>query len=60
MAQIVTPKKNTPEVADILREHIGDYQKQYPLWSEHRKIVFDLLNCRTANLGGHVDRCSNC
>jgi hypothetical protein len=60
MAQIVTSKNNRPEVADILREHIGDYKQQYPLWSEHRKIVFDLLNCRTANLGGHVDRCSNC
>jgi hypothetical protein len=32
----------------------------YPLWSECRKIVFDLLNCRTAHLGGHIDCCSNC
>ena len=60
MAQIIKPKKNRLEIADILRKHIGDYQNQYPLWPEHRKIVFDLLNCRTANLGGHIDRCSHC
>jgi hypothetical protein len=60
MTQIISPEKNRIEVADILREHIADYQDQYPLWSEHRKIVFDLLNCRTANLGGHIDRCSHC
>jgi len=47
-------------VAHILRKHIADYQGQYPLWSEHRKIVFDLLNCRTADLGGHIDRCDHC
>lgn len=60
MAQIIKSKKNRLEVADILIKHIGDYQNQYPLWSEHRKIVSDLLNCRTAHLGGHIERCDNC
>jgi hypothetical protein len=60
MAQIITPKKNRIEVADILRKHIGDYQSQYCLWPEHRKIVSDLLNCRTAYLGGHIERCNHC
>jgi len=60
MAQSITSKKNRLEVADILQEYIGDYQSQYPLWSEHRKIVSDLLNCRTAHLGGHIERCDNC
>jgi hypothetical protein len=30
------------------------------LWAEHKKIVTDLLNCRSAHLGGHIDRCDNC
>jgi hypothetical protein len=60
MTQIIKPEKNRLEVADILRKHIGDYQNQYPLWPEHKKIVSDLLNCRTSHLGGHIDRCDNC
>jgi hypothetical protein len=60
MAQIITAKKQRLEVAHILHKHMGDYQDQYRLWSEHKKIVSDLLNCRTAHLGGHVDRCDNC
>ena len=60
MVPIIAPKENRLEVADILREHIADYRDQYPLWPEHRKIVYDLLNCRTARLGGHIDRCSHC
>ena len=60
MAQIIKTEGSRPEVADILRKHIADYQSHYPLWPQHRKIVFDLLNCRTAHLGGHIDRCSNC
>jgi len=60
MAQIITAKNQRLEVAHILRKHIGDYQNQYRLWPEHKKIVSDLLNCRTAYLGGHIDRCDNC
>ncbi len=60
MAQIITAKKQRLEVAHILHKHIGDYQNQYRLWPEHKKIVSDLLNCRTARLGGHIDRCDNC
>jgi hypothetical protein len=60
MTQIITPEKSRLEIAHILHKHIGDYQKQYRLWPQHKKIVSDLLNCRTAHLGGHVDRCDNC
>lgn len=60
MTQIIKTKRNRLEVADVLRKHIGDYQVQYPLWPVHRKIVSDLLKCRTDRLGGHIDRCDNC
>ncbi len=60
MTQIIAPKKNRLEVAGILRKHINDYQNQHLLWPEHRKIVSALLNCRTAHLGGHIDRCDRC
>jgi len=60
MAQIIIAKNQRLEVAHILKKYIGDYQNQYRLWAEHKKIVSDLLNCRTARLGGHIDRCDNC
>ncbi|MHC4844019.1 MAG: IS91 family transposase [Planctomycetota bacterium] len=60
MTQIIKPKRNRPEVADILCKHIDDYENEYSLWPEHRKIVADILNCRTAHLGGHVERCDTC
>ncbi|MBW1780614.1 MAG: IS91 family transposase [Deltaproteobacteria bacterium] len=55
-----TVKQNRLEVAEILRKYISDYRNQYPLWPKHQKIVYDLLSCRTAKLGGHIDRCSHC
>jgi len=60
MTRIILPEKDRLQIADILRTHIRDYQEQYPLYSEKRKIVYELLNCRTPNLGGHVDRCNHC
>jgi len=52
--------KPSVEVADILHEHIVDYQQTYSLCPEHYKIVYDLLNCRTAYLGGHIQQCDHC
>jgi hypothetical protein len=60
MAPIITPEADRLSVAHIFREHIADYQDQYILGPEQRKIVFDLLNCRTPYLGGHIDRCDHC
>jgi len=60
MTQIITAKKQPLQLAHILHTHIGDYQNQYHLWAEHKKIVSDLLNCRTAQLGGHIQRCDSC
>ena len=60
MTQIIKPKEPQLQVADIIRNHIADYQKDYSLWPEHKKIVSDLLNCRTAHLGGKIERCDHC
>jgi len=48
------------EVADILRLHLKDYQKKYRLHPDHYKVVYDILNCRTEYLGGHIERCDVC
>jgi hypothetical protein len=57
---IIAQAKRPIEVADILREHIKDYQEKYPLQSLQYRIVSDLLNCRTAYLGGHIEKCDHC
>ena len=48
------------EVADIFRHYIGDYQKAYKLHPDHYKVVNDILECRTAILGGHIYSCTEC
>jgi hypothetical protein len=60
MSPIIKPDAGRLGLAHVLREHIADYQKQYRLWPQQRKIVYDLLNCRTQYLGGHIDRCEHC
>ena len=60
MSQIIMPKNQSLEVADIFREHIADYQQTYTLAPVHKKIVTDILNCRTPKLGGQIERCDNC
>jgi hypothetical protein len=60
MPPIIRPEAKRLGVAHILETHIADYQRRYRLWPQHRKIVYDLLNCRTEYLGGHIDRCDQC
>jgi len=57
---VIRFEKPTFEVADILLSHILDYQKTYWLKPEQYKIVYDLLNCRTSYLGGHIEQCDHC
>jgi hypothetical protein len=63
MEEIPMTKSDTKpsvEISDILREHIADYQQVYWLDPEQYKVVYDLLNCRTAYLGGHIEQCDHC
>lgn len=54
------PKDPSVEVADILRKHIGDYLDKYNMPKEQFRVVLDILNCRTAYLGGHIEKCNHC
>ena len=60
MSPIIKPDAGRLGLAHVLRAHIADYQIHYRLWPQQRKIVYDLLNCRTPYLGGHIDRCEHC
>jgi len=48
------------EVADILRAHGDAYRRDHRVSGRQAKVWRHLVDCRTAALGGHVDRCTNC
>jgi hypothetical protein len=48
------------EVADIFRLHGPSYVAQHGLLPSERKVMQDLLCCRTAACGGHLYRCESC
>jgi len=50
--------KDAAELADIFRAHIGSYRAQ--LSAAQWKAVNAICNCRTAALGGHVQKCDDC
>jgi len=50
------------EVADIIRAHGDEFRAKFAAWlsDSQRKALRDLARCRTAELGGHVERCLDC
>jgi hypothetical protein len=50
------------EVADIIRQHGERFIEIHGTWltAQHRRVLRALTRCRTAALGGHLDRCSRC
>jgi hypothetical protein len=48
------------EVADILRAHGEGYRRDHQVSSRQETVMRHLVACRTAALGGHVDRCTSC
>ncbi len=50
----------TFEIAQIIRDYGEDFiQKFKPLFA-HQKVLKALKTCRTAEIGGHIDRCDSC
>ncbi len=50
------------EVADVFRRYGPEYLKKYGenMLPSHHRAFRDILNCRTAALGGHVYSCDHC
>ena len=50
------------EVADIIRRHGDRFIETHGAWltGQHRRVLRALARCRTAALGGHLDRCARC
>ncbi len=48
------------ELAQVIREYKQSFiQKHNPL-KQHLRVLHAIEKCRTASLGGHVDKCDNC
>jgi hypothetical protein len=50
------------EMADIVRcaaQSFLEHSRRWMNW-QHQKVLLAILRCRTAALGGHRDRCTNC
>lgn len=50
------------EVADIIRAHHQEFLQHYgsQLSPQQKRTLTDLAQCRTAALGGHLERCDQC
>jgi hypothetical protein len=48
------------EVADILRRFGPSYAQTHSVSPFEQRIIDDLITCRTARLGGHLERCLQC
>lgn len=48
------------ELADIFRQYGEAYRGSHRLPPTHLKVMRDIELCRTASLGGHIERCNTC
>ena len=48
------------ELADILRRFAPSYAQTHSVSLFEQRIIDDLTACRTADLGGHTEHCSQC
>jgi predicted Zn-ribbon and HTH transcriptional regulator len=60
MKTTLSSERKQPEVADIFRLYGEDYRQSKPLSYKQIKVMRHIEECRTADLGGHVERCNTC
>ena len=51
---------NKCEIADIFKQHGGEYHKNRKLTPEQGKVMYAIQNCRTEAYGYHIDICDKC
>jgi len=62
MTPTLGPARPAVEVADVIRQHGDTFLARYggALTGPQRQALRDLARCRTAALGGHLQRCADC
>lgn len=48
------------DIADIVRAHRAGLERVQRLSRAQKRVLTDIAQCRTARLGGHLDRCEAC
>jgi hypothetical protein len=48
------------DIADIVRAHRAELESSQVLSPAQKRVLTDIARCRTAALGGHLDRCIDC
>jgi hypothetical protein len=48
------------DIADIVRAHRAALESMQRLTRPQKRVLTDIAQCRTAALGGHIDRCEAC
>ena len=47
-------------IADVFRKHAATYLKTHPVTFEQARAIRDITRCRTASMGGHLEKCDRC
>lgn len=53
-------KKQKLEIADIFKKYGNAYSDAHNLHPVQTKAFHDIINCRSAELGGHIKKCDQC
>ena len=53
-------KKQEFEIANIFRKYGDGYSDSHKLHPVQAKAFDDIINCRSAELGGHIKKCDHC
>lgn len=51
--------RTTFELAKVIRDYGDDFALQTPQLKQHLRVLNAIKSCRTASLGGHLERCNN-
>jgi hypothetical protein len=58
--QAAAARTHRPELADIFRSYAKAYQATYAMSPAQQAVMRDIMQCRTAQLGGHLEACQSC
>jgi predicted Zn-ribbon and HTH transcriptional regulator len=58
--RLIHKNNHQPEVANVFNLYGQEYQNKHSLSYEQSKVMSQIAACRTAVMGGHIEKCDQC
>ena len=60
MIEMMGSESAGASINEIFRQYGASYEQSYGMNDVQRRVLRDIIDCRSGALGGHIEQCTSC